>query len=51
MEHAKSLKLKTKKSSATSIWFYVGGVALAVVVAGVVTQFHDIRRYIKMVRM
>jgi len=38
-------------SSGHHVWKIVGGVALAVVVTGVVTSLHDIRRYIRMMRM
>lgn len=36
---------------ATSLLKLIGGIAIAVVAVGVISQIHDIRRYIKMSTM
>lgn len=40
-----------KKSSNGLVWKLVGGVALAAFAAGVVANFNDIKRYIKITMM
>ncbi len=37
--------------SSVSVWRIVGGVALALVAYGVITNMHDIRRYLRIRQM
>jgi hypothetical protein len=43
--------LNRKKSSDNHVWKIVGGAALALVAAGLIANYSDIRRYIKIVTM
>ncbi|HEY0547744.1 MAG TPA: hypothetical protein VGC91_20355 [Pyrinomonadaceae bacterium] len=47
MKHDESLERDHRKSSHVSIWYIVGGAALVLVAAGVLTSLHDIRRYLR----
>jgi hypothetical protein len=44
-------KAECPQSYGHHVWKVVGGVALAVGVAVVLTSLHDIRRYVRMMRM
>lgn len=47
MKRDESLETGRRKSSGVNIWYIVGGAALALVAAGVLTSLHDIRRYLR----
>jgi hypothetical protein len=51
MSNRRSLERAGGRPSHVSILRILGGAALVLVAVGVITQFHDIRRYINMVRM
>jgi len=51
MKNENSLEIRRRNSTGGSLWKIIGGVALAVTVAVVLTNLHDIRRYIKISRM
>ncbi len=42
---------RIKRSSNHLVWKIVGGAALALAAAGIITSLHDIRRYIRISRM
>ena len=43
--------LNRKKSSDNNVWKIVGGAALALIAAGVIVNYSDIRHYIRIVTM
>lgn len=43
--------LREQQKSNGKIWRVIGGVALAVVTAGLIANFHDIKRYIRITTM
>lgn len=47
MKDDKSLETGRRRSSRVSIWYIVGGAALVLVAATVITSLHDIRRYLR----
>jgi hypothetical protein len=51
MGKSKSLEKRRGRSSGVNVWFIIGGAALAPVVAGVITQLPDIKRYVRMTTM
>jgi hypothetical protein len=51
MSHDKSSRVQVRRSSGRSIWPFIGGAALVLIAVGVITQFHDIKRYVKMSMM
>lgn len=51
MGKGKSLEKRRRRPTGANVWFIVGGAALALVVAGVITQLPDIKRYIRMTTM
>jgi hypothetical protein len=51
MSNRKSSEAACRRSSGVSVLRILGGAALVLVAVGVITQFHDIRRYLNMVRM
>lgn len=42
---------KPARSAGLSIWSVVGGAALALVATAVIANLHDIRRYVRIMRM
>lgn len=42
---------RANHSSGHLVWKIVGGMALALVATGLITSLHDIRRYIRIMRM
>jgi uncharacterized protein DUF6893 len=42
---------RSGQSSGHLVWKIVGGAALALVTTGIIASLHDIRRYIKIMRM
>jgi hypothetical protein len=42
---------KSRQSSGHLVWKVVGGVALALAACTLITSLHDIRRYIRIMRM
>ncbi|MBV8857493.1 MAG: hypothetical protein JOZ02_11230 [Acidobacteria bacterium] len=51
MNRGESLQKRRRRESGVSVWGIVGGAVLVLVAVGVITQFHDIRRYWNMTRM
>lgn len=51
MSNGKSLEKRRRRPSGVNVWFIIGGAALALVVAGVITQLPDIKRYVRMTTM
>jgi hypothetical protein len=51
MKRGESLEKRRPKRSHVSVLPIVGGAVLVLVAVGVLSQLHDIRRYINMVRM
>ena len=51
MSNKKSSEAARRRSSGLSVVRVVGGAVLVLVAVGVISQFHDIRRYWNMVRM
>lgn len=51
MKHNESSETGCRWSSRMSVWRIVGGAALALVAYGVITNMHDIRRYLRIRRM
>ena len=49
MKNEKSLEIR--RHTGGNLWKIIGGVALAVAAAVVITNLHDIRRYIKISTM
>jgi hypothetical protein len=51
MKKEESLGKRRRRQSGVSVARVVGGAVLVLVAVGVISQFHDIRRYWNMVRM
>jgi hypothetical protein len=51
MGNGRSLGKRRKRSSGVNVWFIIGGAALALAVAGVITQLPDIKRYVRISTM
>lgn len=51
MGNTRALEKSRRRSSGMSIWYVIGGAALALVAVGVITQLPDIKRYVRMMTM
>jgi len=51
MKNERSLEVGKRNSNGGSFWKVIGGVALVAAAALVITNLHDIRRYIKISTM
>jgi len=51
MRRGESLEKRGRRRSHSNVLPIVGGALLALFAVGVLTQLHDIRRYINMIRM
>ncbi len=51
MSNSKALEKSRRRSSGMNIWLIIGGAALALVAVGVITQYPDIKRYIRISTM
>lgn len=51
MKRGESLEKRGRRPSGVGVLGIVGGAVLVLVAVGVISQFHDIRRYWNMVRM
>jgi len=51
MGNNRAIEQNRRKSSGFSIWYLIGGAALALVAVGVITQLPDIKRYVRISTM
>lgn len=51
MRRSESLERKTRKSGGLGVWSIIGGAALVIMAAAVLTSLPDIKRYIKISTM
>ena len=51
MKRGESLEKRGRRPSGVGVLGILGGAVLVLVAVGVITQFHDIRRYWNMTRM
>ena len=47
MKRDESLETVPRKSSHVNVWYIVGGAALVLAAATIITSLHDIRRYLR----
>lgn len=51
MGNNRGIEKRKERSSGMSIWYLIGGAAVALVAIGVITQLPDIKRYIRISTM